>query len=95
MNEVETAEGRKLVWRREAIDILVDMLVVASPKAGKIDIVYRTNLNFRVVRKYLGFLMQKGLIEADGVQHTSKSYRTTEKGRLFIKLYKQTVELIS
>jgi len=96
MNKAEVAtEAEKLGWRRGAIDILVDMLVVASKESSKTDIVYKTNLNFKVVKKYLDFLLHKGLIEADCVKKGRKSYRTTEKGKVFIKLYRETVELIS
>jgi len=96
VSRTETAnEEGKLSWRRGVVDILVDMLEVASKETGKTDIVYRTNLNFRVVRKYLDFLLQKGLIQVDGAPQTRKSYRTTEKGRQFIRLYRETIQLIS
>ncbi len=96
MHKIETEIGEgKLGWRRGAIDILTDMLVVASKEASKTDIVYKTNLNFSVVKKYLGFLLRKGLIEANGVQGDRKNYRTTDKGRLFVRRYREAVELIS
>jgi len=96
MHKIETEIGEgKLGWRRGAIDILMDMLIVASKEASKTDIVYKTNLNFNVVKKYLDFLLRKGLIEADGVQRNRKSYRTTDKGRLFIRRYREAVQLIS
>lgn len=95
MHKIETEIGEgKLGWRRGAVDILMDILVVASKEASKTDIVYKTNLNFSVVKKYLDFLLRKGLIEANGVRRDRKSYQTTDKGRLFIKLYREAVELI-
>ena len=95
MNKVQIVlEEEKLSWRRSAINVLVDMLVVALKGAKKTDIVYKTNLNFKVAKKYLDFLLAKGLITAESLQGRRKVYRTTEKGKLFIKRYRETVELI-
>jgi len=87
-------QDKKSIWRRGAIRILADMLVVACRGAKKTDIVYKTNLNFKVAKRYLDFLLLKGLITADNFHSGRKVYRTTEKGKLFIKRYRETVELI-
>lgn len=87
-------EEEKLTWRRSAINVLVDILAVALKGAKKTDIVYKTNLNFKVAKRYLNFLLAKGLITAGSFQSRRKVYRTTEKGKMFIKRYRETVELI-
>jgi len=95
MNKVEIAfEEEKLTWRRSAINVLVDMLIVALIGAKKTDIVYRTNLNFKVAKRHLDFLLAKGLITSESLHGRRKVYRTTEKGKMFIKRYKETVELL-
>lgn len=95
MNKVQMVfEEEKLSWRRSAINVLVDMLAVTLKGAKKTDIVYKTNLNFKVAKKYLDFLLAKGLITVESLQGVRKVYRTTEKGKLFIKRYRETVELI-
>lgn len=86
--------GEKATYRRAPLRILVDMLIVGSRGAKKTDIVYKTNLNFKLVKKYLDFLLLKGLIAEDGLQRRRKLYRTTEKGKMFIKRYRETVKLI-
>jgi predicted transcriptional regulator len=56
----------------------VEILRAALEGAKKTHIVYRANLNFDVVNRYLYLLKEKGLIEQNG-----NLYITTEKGREF------------
>lgn len=95
MNEVEfffkEVERKK---RRGNLQILVKILTIALRGAKKTEIVYRANLNFNLGKKYLDFLLAKGLITKDGSYDTKKIYRTTKKGKMFIKRYRETVELI-
>lgn len=95
MNEVRSnLKAERLNWRRGAVDILVDVLIVTSKGAKKTDIVYKTNLNFKVAKKYLDFLLLKGLVAGDGLEGSRKLYRTTEKGKMFIKRHREAIDLI-
>jgi len=80
--------------RRSDVKIMVEMLNITLNGARKTEIVYKANLNFRQVQKYLDFLIGKGLMELNVSRGKKKSYRTTEKGKAFIKRYRETVELI-
>ena len=70
--------------RRNNVDIMADILRVARGGAKKTWIVYRANLNFKIVKDYLSELTEKGLLAApEGLS----LYRTTEKGLDFLEQY--------
>lgn len=87
-------KGEERKKRRGGLQILVRILVIALRGARKTEIVYRANLNFNLGKKYLDFLLAKGLITRDSPNGTRKIYRTTRKGKMFIKRYREIVELI-
>lgn len=68
------------MWgHRGAYDISADILRVAKDGVRKSHIVYRANLNFLVVKKYLKLLQNAGLLTLSG-----RFYRTTGKGIKYI-----------
>ena len=78
--------GRKQVYRvsrRNDLDICADILQVARDGANKTGIVYRANLNFKLVEKYLERLMTSGLLRP------TKQHRfvTTQKGVEFLRQF--------
>lgn len=75
--------------RRNSFQVARDILVVADSGAIKTEIVYQANLNFKVVKKYLGDLIAKALIVQDG-----KRYHTTDGGRAFIRWMAQTEDYV-
>ena len=70
--------------RRNNVDIMADILRVAKSGAKKTWIVYRANLNFKIVKDYLSELIEKGLL---AVHKRSNLYRTTERGLEFLEQY--------
>ncbi|MBN1681984.1 transcriptional regulator [Candidatus Bathyarchaeota archaeon] len=74
--------------RRTSVDVNVDILESALNGANKTRIVYRSNLNFAIVRNYLDNLIKSGLliIGEDGL------YVTTNKGAKFIKDYQNLMK---
>ena len=69
--------------KRSRAEILADILEVAKNGAKKSHIVYRANLNFKIVNDYLKALRNSGLIDfPDGRQQV---FITTEKGTEYIK----------
>ena len=70
--------------RRNDLDICADILKVSKAGAKKTHIVYRANLNFKIVKKYLSRLM-----ENDFLNHGSNTgiYVTTSKGSDFLEQY--------
>lgn len=80
--------------RRNTIRLAVDILETALNGATKTEIVYKANLNFKQVQKFLDFLAKKGLISVVS-SNRRKQYQTTEKGKEFVKRYRKIIELIS
>ncbi|UCH57398.1 MAG: transcriptional regulator [Candidatus Bathyarchaeota archaeon] len=69
--------------RRDNLDICVDILQVAKSEAKKTHMVYRANLNFKLVKGYLRRLVDNGFIST-----ASRGwFTTTDKGDDFLKQY--------
>ena len=69
--------------RRDKIEIIADILKVALCGAKKTHIVYKANLNFNVLKKYIIRLEDNGLLmKLDGGH-----YITTQKGSQFLEQY--------
>jgi predicted transcriptional regulator len=88
-------ERKLLNERRSDANIIVEILKAASAGAKKTEIVYRVNLNFKQVRKYLDFLGSKGLIFIDASSDGKKIYRSTDRGKAFVKRYRETIKLLA
>jgi len=80
----DSNKGCILMKRRNNVDIMADILRVARGGAKKTWIVYRANLNFKIVKEYLSELMEKGLLMAHG---GARIYQTTERGLEFLEQY--------
>lgn len=72
--------------RRNDLDICADILRVARDGAKKTHLVYRANLNFKVVKRYLRRLMDTGFLESENGR-----YFTTEDGVRFLERYREFV----
>lgn len=69
--------------RRDKIEIFADILKVAQNGAKKTHIVYKANLNFSTLKKYIKRLIEKGLL----MQIDGGHYITTRKGDEFLTQY--------
>jgi len=68
--------------RRNNMDISAELLYVAKNGAKKTHLVYKANLNFALVKKYLTRLTENGLLESvNGI------FFTTDKGTKFLDQY--------
>jgi predicted transcriptional regulator len=67
---------------RNRLDIVRDMLSVASVRVRKTRIMYQANLSCHQVEKYLNGLLERGLVERDG-----SCYLVTWKGKEFLQMY--------
>jgi len=77
--------------RRDKVSILLDMLEAIGDGARKTHIVYKANLNFESCRKYLNAMRNAGLVEIR-IESPMK-WAITEKGREFLKKYKEFQEI--
>jgi len=79
--------------KRDSITILADILrsLTDAKKARKMSIVYKANLNFIRIGKYLDVLIATGMVEAISEKETLL-YRITERGREFLLTYEKLKE---
>ena len=73
--------------RRNDLDICADLLNVAKSGAKKTQLVYKANLNFKIIKKYITRLSEYGFLESENGQ-----YLTTDKGNRFLVQYREFTE---
>lgn len=73
---------------RNNLDICVDILHVARKGAKKTHIVYKANLNFKIVKKYINRLIKTGMLSS---ANDSSLYVTTGQGIKFLVKYNELV----
>jgi predicted transcriptional regulator len=78
--------------KRDKLAILIDMLEVCRAPAKKTHILYRANINFYQLTRYLDLLVTTAMIEQ--VESQSKVYRITEKGLQFIRMFEPDDNMI-
>ncbi|TLY01198.1 MAG: hypothetical protein E6K92_08895 [Thaumarchaeota archaeon] len=76
---------------RSRTDIAAAMLEIALDGAIKTKIMYKAFLSFPQLKEYLTVLEEKGLLDFISTDH---EYRTTDKGRNFLKMYKDVGQMI-
>ncbi len=74
--------------RRDEVEILMDVLSIALKDVKLTHLMYRANLSYSVLRKYLFAALDKGWICKVNNSDGSVVYRTTEKGRLLLKKWR-------
>ncbi len=73
---------------RNSLDIVRDLLSVASIKTRKTRLMYQANLSFVQVEKYVHDLIERGLLSHDD----NSFYLITKKGLEFLRLYDEYIE---
>ncbi len=96
-NLSKQTKNMKMMYERKnnrgKIQIMGDVLALATSGIKKTHIMYRANLSYEQVHLYLGELIGKRLIEQD-VSPDGVVYRTTDKGREFLLYYTRLVEFL-
>ncbi|HDI42209.1 MAG TPA: transcriptional regulator [Candidatus Bathyarchaeota archaeon] len=93
MNRYTNLLGDKGRKRRGRIEVIASILEVAKNRVSKTRLVYKANLNFALLNKYLSFLIRANLIR-EIRKNSSIYYETTEKGRAFLSRYRQLRSLL-
>jgi predicted transcriptional regulator len=76
---------------RSRTEIVSNILDAANGGVTKTKIMYKAYLSYNQLREYLSVLIENNLIEyIDGTQ----TYKTTEKGLHFLKMYNEIAELL-
>lgn len=82
-------------YRRSRLQVIADILAEALNGANKTRIMYRANLNFLRFDRYLSDLLDKGLIARKNTSDGRVIYRTTDRGKRFVKIISNAEEIIS
>jgi predicted transcriptional regulator len=83
-----------MVFYRNRTEIAARILQVANDynEITKTKILYATFLSYKQLQRYLALLIEGELLE---YLEGTKSYRTTEKGLKFLKIYEKMEELMT
>jgi predicted transcriptional regulator len=82
-------KGFGLNKRRSEMEIIATILDIAGQGIYKTNILYKANLSYTQLKNYVAFLLEKGLLE-----HIGNKYSTTNKGRLFLITWQNTLVLL-
>jgi predicted transcriptional regulator len=80
--------------RRSDVQILTDVLSVALVDVGVTHLMYKANLSYSTLRRYLSAAQDKGLINKVNNGDGTMVYRTTEKGRIILEKLKDVKTLL-
>ena len=79
---------QKRVFNRTRVEILASILKVASSRTLKTHIMYKANLSYRQLERYLNFLETNGMLVRT-FDDNILMYEVTEKGSEFLKDYQR------
>lgn len=90
---LERNSDSNLNMRRSEIEVLATMLDVARHGTNKTKILYKANLSYTLLKNYLSFLLDRGLMETNGLEKRPV-YKTTVKGLVFLSLWVKMIPLL-
>lgn len=70
--------------RRHRLEIIADILRAADNGIQKTRLVYLTNINFTLLKRYQKILTEKGFIDSK-----NEKIFTTQEGRIFLSKYEE------
>ena len=79
---------QKPASNRTKVEILASILKVAGTRTLKTHIMYKANLSFRQLERYLNFLETNGML-ARTLDDDTLMFQVTEKGNEFLKDYER------
>ena len=71
---------------RDRLDIIADILNVASRDAKKTQIMYQANLSYKVLQRYLNEIVEASLVKFENYK---QCYILTYKGHEYLDAYKE------
>jgi predicted transcriptional regulator len=76
---------------RSRADIVAAMLKIAMDGALKTHIMFAADISYPILRDYLTYLTELGLLE---YQAEERHYHTTRKGRQFMNMYNEMDRMV-
>ncbi len=77
--------------KRTNLEMIAEILVLCRKPAAKTKIMYKTNMSYTAIQKFLRQLQKFGLLSLDA---DAKKYTATEKGLEFVKKYVEIQDLL-
>lgn len=74
---------------RDSVDVIAEILSACRKPALRTRVMYRVNLSYRQLVKYLDFLLERGFLRLHG-----RKYEVTESGMIVLKLYERLEEML-
>ena len=82
------------LWdRRDRLNIMAEILELASEGRLKTQIMYGVNLSFSQLKEYLSFLTERGFLKVQ-IENRKRIYETTAKGIQYIESYMEMSNLL-
>ena len=75
---------------RGRLEIVKDVLSIAAVRVRKTRIMYQANLSYTQLEKYLGVLLERGLVQCDD----ESCYLITWRGKEFLQMYSDYLERV-
>jgi predicted transcriptional regulator len=79
---------------RGNLDIIADILGASDGGAKKTYLMYRCNLSFKQLKNYSSFLVGTGLLHVAKEEVNNGMLQTTDKGKEFLRAYKNLKALM-
>jgi predicted transcriptional regulator len=80
--------------RRDKLVIMAEIIVIAIKGASKTQIMYKANLSFSQLKRYLAILSHHSLLEKSAYAGR-EIYKATPKGIAFMERQQQIIDLIN
>ncbi len=81
--------------RRSKLEMYVDILnALAHTGPLKLkEIMYKTNLNYSILGKYLDFLIKQGMVENRTTKKRSEVFAVTERGTAVLRFFRELAQV--
>jgi predicted transcriptional regulator len=94
LKRIKDGDNGDTTKRRSRLDIIAKILETATDGAFKTKIMYKANLNFDQINEYAKCLLEAQLIRI--IRSGGKTmYVTTDKGKLLLRRFNETEEIIN
>jgi predicted transcriptional regulator len=80
-----------VIVKRDRVEIMAEILSLCLKPQIKTQVMYGTNLSWKMLRYYLFQLKKLNLLE---INDETKKFMTTKRGKEFVKKWKELQELL-
>ena len=81
---------------RSKLEMYIDILKALTDHGPlkSTHLMYKVNINYKVLKDYLAFLTEQGLIEEKILENNKFAYTITQKGRVIIESFEKLKEML-